>query len=230
MYAMSVKRVDLTGQRFGRLLIIEEGPRACDKYRRVRWVCRCDCGKQTVVTAGNLSSGGTKSCGCLKIENTPVMAIRHGRSYSKEWRCWQYLRNRCTNPKCDQYPNYGGRGISFCDRWKSFDLFFEDMGEAPAPKHTLDRIDVNGNYEPGNCRWATVMEQMSNKRNNRRVDIDGVTKHLSEWARHFGIDHRAIRGRLNLGWSMEDAITTPVRGKAPNGAGRQREIVKKSKI
>lgn len=134
----------------------------------------------------------------------------HG-EVSPEYNAWQCLIYRCTNPASPRFSYYGGRGVTVCERWRnSFDAFLEDMGPRPSPKHSLDRIDNNGNYEPGNVRWATREQQQNNTRKNRLLTHNGVTLSVSAWARRLGIGKGALFYRLNSGWSVEDALTVPI--------------------
>jgi hypothetical protein len=132
------------------------------------------------------------------------------KTHPAEYRAWSCMRTRCTNPKFIDWDLYGGRGIRVCDQWDSFANFFEDMGSKPSPRHSLDRRDSDGNYEPDNCRWATAKEQANNWKNrNKKFSLNGETLTESEWARRIGISRESLRDRINNGWSVEKALTTP---------------------
>ncbi len=160
-----------TGERFGRLLVIELAFRHSivnGKRKNTHWICLCDCGKTVTVATTGLTNK-TRSCGCLHKEQLVARSTKHGHCrrnhVSSEYNSWSSLLERCNNPRCSEYRNYGGRGITVCQRWlNSYSNFFEDMGPKPGPEYSIDRIDVNGNYEPSNCRWATTKEQNENKR------------------------------------------------------------------
>ena len=206
----SPKFRDLTGKRFGRLTVISFGGYA---KKLTKWKCRCDCGTETVVQSGNLSSGTTTSCGCYRREfkrtHGASGAARHGVNRS-EYNCWASMFQRCENPANTNYRHYGGRGIKVCDRWRDFANFIADMGKRPTPKHTIDRIDNNGHYEPGNCRWITQAEQMNNTRRNVYLEHNGQRMTVTQWAEQLGTLQQIISGRLMLGWSVADAVTKPI--------------------
>lgn len=190
---------NLTGQRFGRLLVVE---RAADKKSgtkpKVMWRCRCDCGKEVVVWSSSLVQGTTVSCGCKKR--------KHGYSHKERlYDTWKNMKRRCSDPKNKRYAQYGGRGIKVCAEWEHDYLVFRTwaMSNGYADDLTIDRIDVNGDYCPGNCRWATVEEQMNNMTKNRMISYHGETMSMSRWAERFGVSYGTMNHRIQRGWSME---------------------------
>jgi hypothetical protein len=192
----------LTGQQFGRLTVV--GGAVAAGRRRILWRCACVCGNEKMVRSDHLKSGHTASCGCLP-SGPPSAGRRVDPLYSR----WRKMIARTTNPNDPRYADYGGRGITVCDRWKSFDGFVEDMGPTFSPALTLDRIDNDRGYEPGNCRWATVIEQARNKRSSHLVAFRGHTKTIAEWSELLGLNYDTVRGRLTKqGWSAERALTT----------------------
>jgi len=193
--------------RFGRWEIIEETePHIFSSGRRARmFKCRCDCGNIANVFSCNLKSGKTLSCGCLKNEELRKRSLTHGMSKTKIYNIWILMHRRCNNPKIKDYPNYGGRGIRVCDHWNRFENFYADMGEGP-DKLTLERIDNNGNYNSENCKWATRKEQRRNSRNTRKIEYQGKTKYLIEWAKELKISYHALYKRLWRGHSVEIAF------------------------
>jgi hypothetical protein len=203
------RRTDLTGQRFGRWTVI--GPSArTGAYKR--WLCRCECGQQRRVIADNLERGRSTSCGCHLAEILRHRTMTHGQSNTPEHAAWRRMHSRCYNSRVPSFPCYGGRGISVCRQWHGADGFIRfahDMGQRPSSRHSLDRIDNNGNYAPDNCRWATMREQALNRRTANIIEANGVRRHLTEWATMLGASVETIRGRLRRGWSPEEAVTAP---------------------
>lgn len=198
--------VDKTGQRFGRLLVKS----VASMSPRVSWNCICDCGKTVVVKSSSLGRQ-TNSCGCIRRENTSMLKFSHGDTGSPEHRAWGNMKARCYITSSDFYERYGGRGITVCDRWKnSFANFLADVGRRPSPHHSLDRIKVDGNYEPGNVRWATPDVQANNTSVVSYFEWNGITKTCAEWAKDLGVSRAALKSRLQRGWSIEDAMTSPV--------------------
>ena len=208
--------VDLTGQRFGRLLVTA---RAASRHG-ARFHCICDCGSQVVARASNLRGGYTRSCGCLKYEETSKRRRKHGHSVpeTSEYRTWKSLKGRCNNPNDKAFHNYGDRGITICDRWRnSFENFFADMGPRP-PNLSLERIDNDGNYEPGNCVWDTRRKQNRNQRRTKLTEhkaalirerfLAGLSSR--EIASEFGVTKSTVR-KINRGelWSRSIGWNDP---------------------
>jgi hypothetical protein len=207
---------DLTGRRFGRLVAIKS-----EKTRTGRggWRCKCDCGAENVVTTGNLIKGNSTSCGCLRNEQSADRKRKHGMCGSQKYRAWRNMISRCTIPSATHYPRYGGRGITVCRRWReSIVDFYADMGPKPTPKHTIDRIDNDGNYSCGkcedcianswplNCRWATQKEQRRNTSSFQLLEIAGESKCLTDWCAQYNVNLRTAACRLSHGRSIEQAL------------------------
>ena len=186
-------RLELLGQKFGRLTVIGENGRS--KSRSILWECKCICGKIVSVRADSLRNGATKSCGCLQRQQNPFISITHGRYKSRIYKAWTAMKQRCNNPKSTNYPNYGGRGIKICEQWSKFENFLADMGERPEGM-SIERIDNSLGYFPENCCWATRKEQNRNSRHNHLVTYQGETKCLVEWAEDLEIKYDVLRYRL----------------------------------
>ena len=191
------------GQKFGKLTAIK--PVGRTKHRSIIWLCKCDCGKNKEIPSASLRSGNSKSCGCARAK------IKHGLAYEPEYKPWTAMKYRCDNPNNSVYYKYGGRGISVCPRWYDFALFMQDMGSKPSPKHSIERIDNEGDYTPDNCRWATPKEQAQNTRQNVNVTFNGETMCVTAWAERMGMCPKTLFHRIyNPKMSIEDAITKPV--------------------
>lgn len=183
-------------------------------YSKTMFNCTCKCGSKKVVDPGRLLSGQTKSCGCFRREFIAARNTTHNAAYSHDYNLWCHIRQRCENPKNRQYKNYGARGISICDRWRnSFEDFISDMGPRPSRSHSIDRIDVNGDYEPENCRWIKKAEQSRNTRVNKWIEIEGQRMILADWARLAGVKPELISERLKRGWPVKDAVWISSSGK-----------------
>ena len=203
---------DLTNQLFGRLTVIRRA--GTDMNKKPLWLCRCSCGKQTLVPSQSLKSGATKSCGCLQEEHKKAGNIKHGLRYTRVYKIWLAILQRTGNEKNTDYELYGGRGITVCDEWKNDFMAFYNwaMENGYQENLTIDRIEVNGNYEPSNCRWSTQKEQCNNTRRNRRITLNGKTMTLKQWEEETGINSTLITARIDrLGWSEERALTEPVK-------------------
>jgi len=206
---------DYIGKKIHHLTILKDlGTRSAHCYRVV--LVQCDCEKQTVKEVKFsclFRNPPTKSCGCVKMKNVISSNLSHGMSYTKEHKCWAHMKARCYDKNDNRYPRYGGRGITVCDRWRdSFEAFIEDMGLLPSPKHSVDRIDTDGNYEPTNCKWSTHKEQANNASYNRKITFEGRTQTLAQWSDELGIGRSTITARVDMyGWSLDRALTTPAR-------------------
>lgn len=206
--------IDMTGRVFGRLTVIEM---AGESRRQKTWRCRCVCGREKVVLGGNLRSGITTSCGCRQREtltsNRRKGNKKHGMYGSPEYRVWRAMISRCHDSNTNQYHNYGGRGIHVCDSWRSsFSAFIADMGLRPSADMTIERLNNSEGYSKDNCVWDSKITQGRNKRNNRKITVDGSTRCLSEWAELTGLKRETISRRLALGWSPNDAVSVKLRG------------------
>lgn len=207
------------GERVGKLTVIERAENKVENSKngkpsiRAQWLCQCDCGKRVVVSGHNLSKAlanpegkaGTRSCGCLMGKG----AIKHGMAGTDTYTSWHSMLQRCTNPNYTAFESYGGRGITVCDKWKTFEGFFEDMGVRP-PSLTLERRDVNQGYSKDNCYWATMKEQGNNRRTNRLIEFNGKTQTLQQWCDELGFNKETVKNRLDRGWSVEESLTSPI--------------------
>lgn len=206
--------IDLTNQRFGKLLVIGRDMETEGiKSRELRWICKCDCGGQKTIVSYSLRKGITQSCGCLQVENCRRIGqiTTHGMSGTVEHMTWASMKQRCSNPTAVGYENYGGRGIRVCDRWEnSFENFYTDMGPRPSELHSIERENNDGNYEPNNCFWKTDKEQSNNRRSNHFVEYDGRKLTISQLADLKGLKYSTVAQRIHRGWSVDDAANIPV--------------------
>jgi len=202
---------DVTGQRFGLLTVIKRVKN--DKQGNSKWLCKCDCGNEKIVRLSCLKRSTTPSCGCLTIKNIKKANTKHKLSKTRIYRIWKGMKHRCYCPSSNGYELYGGRGVTVCNEWNEFTPFYEWAKISGYQENlTIDRIDVNGNYEPSNCKWSTGKEQANNRRNNHIITYNGETHTLSEWANKYNIPVGLLADRVNRShWTFEKAITTPKR-------------------
>ncbi len=199
-----MKLVDITGQRFGRLTAVS---RAESDGSNAWWLCLCECGAQARVRLCHLKSGSIKSCGCGPKGRH---RSQHGMTYTRVYRIWRQMHQRCENPKAEGYENYGGRGIKVDTRWDQFPNFFEDMGECPSKGHTIDRIDTNKGYGKDNCKWSTWKEQHRNRRDNHVITAFGQTKCVTEWAEEYKLAVSTLKNRIyRANLPPEEALKAP---------------------
>lgn len=200
------RRIDLLGQRFGRLTVIEETSQRANGS--ILWKCRCDCGNTVLVRSNHLRRGGVLSCGCFNKEK----GVTHGDTHTHLYATWRSLKDRCNNPNHPQYKDYGGRGIKVCDEWNgNYEAYREwsllnGYADTKRGDCTIDRIDVNGNYEPSNCRWVDMKAQCRNRRNNVVIECDGESHCLSEWAEMLGEPYQKLVSRHRRGWKPHEIL------------------------
>lgn len=203
-------RVIAAGHRFGRYTVIEEAPRR-GKHRM--FLCRCDCGNEGVAYLSNLTKGHTQSCGCYKTVRMVEANIIHGEARGAgtvEFNTWLEIRRRCFNPNCKSYKDYGARGITMHEGWRNdYPAFVAHVGRKPTPAHSIERINNELGYEPGNVTWATRTEQNRNTRATHWVEFRGERKALAEWAAIAGLGPSVVLNRLKRGWSVERTLTEP---------------------
>jgi len=203
---------NLIGQRFGRLLIIKRI--LTITKRRLRWLCKCDCGNQKIILSDSLKSGKTKSCGCLQKETAKIFSTKHGLYQLNIYNSYHNMKQRCNNPNNHAYKDYGGRGIKVCKRWsgsRGFLNFLEDMGQPPTNKYQIDRINNNKGYYKRNCRWVVSKNNNRNRRDNLIIEYDNKKQCMSAMAEEYNMNPHVLRDRLSSGQSIEKALLTPVR-------------------
>ena len=208
--------VDLTGQRFGRLTVVEIAYRKRDQQgdMRIFWSCKCDCGNTCIVSRNNLRKGSTKSCGCLR-EEVSHKGKTHGMYGTRINRIWNGMKSRCSYSSCQDYKYYGGKGVTYCEEWKNFSSFYEwAMENGYQDGMSLERIDVNGNYEPSNCKWVSPREQRYNMTTSLKFTIDGETKCLAEWCELYNISYQTVYKRLKVQkLGIYEALTKPIKAR-----------------
>lgn len=200
---------DLTGQRFGRLTVIEKA-KNIGEY--TTWKCKCDCGNMLITRGNSLKSGRTKSCGCYnhEVRINQKIFLTHGMSKTRQFVIWYHILERCHNVKDKEYKNYGGRGITVCNKWLTFEGFWEDMQEGYSDKLTIDRIDTNKGYYKENCKWSTPTQQANNRRNNVFFTAFGVTDTLANLCRIFNATYKTVFSRVRYqNMDIETALTKP---------------------
>lgn len=206
-----MRKLDLSGDRFGRLLAIKLLPKRLNSAKR-HWLCRCVCGQSVAVETSALRSGKTQSCGCLQRERASLISKTHGMSSSPTWRSWRSMLARCTDVNHIRFEDWGGRGIDVDPRWMSFESFLSDMGTRPSNNHTIERRENDKGYWPWNCRWATHKEQANNTRRSVFLEFNGECKTLTQWCEQLDLNYWAVRSRLvRFGWSVDRALTTPTK-------------------
>lgn len=204
-----MKRIDLTGQQFGRLKVQKFA--FTNKRYVAHWHCLCSCGTELTVASTHLRTGHTTSCGCYASEKTTLRnkeAATHGMHKSPEFSVWSKIIERCENPNNRKYPIYGGAGVSICAEWRhDFKAFFDHVGPRPDATYSIDRKDGTKGYEPGNVRWATIFEQNNNKRTNVFIEHNGMRQTVAQWARDLGITTRKFHYRLSVGWPTSKVLS-----------------------
>jgi len=200
--------INLIGQRFGHLTVLERAEN--NRHNQTRWRCRCECGSEKVVLQSTLARGDAKSCGCLSSRNRIGDRTRsHGKTGSTTYAVYRAMMQRCYDKNADRYADYGGRGIYVCDRWQTFQGFYADMGDRPSGM-TLDRLDNSGPYSPENCQWRSYKSQARNRRTNRLLTFGGETLCVAEWGERTGIKPATIHRRIFVyEWPVERALTEP---------------------
>jgi len=197
--------IDIKDKTFGKLKAIRFYEKRGKKQRHY-WLFQCDCGNTKVINKDIVMRGQTKSCGCLASKLKSERKLTHGYTGTKVYNTWTTMKQRCNNPNNSKYYAYGGRGITLCERWSNFENFLNDMGEPPTEKHSIDRIDNDGNYEPSNCRWAEIHIQANNTRNNLFIEYQGKVKTLSQWCLEKNIVYSKALHRYNKGYNISTIL------------------------
>ena len=227
------KPVDLTGQRFGMLTVLGVSkdvyidPKRGSHYKK--WDCKCDCGRiisvrTSALTCGGNSRGHTRSCGCERMQHMLETRIIHGESKTRIYKIWIGIKKRCYNKNCKSYENYGGRGIRVCEEWENdYEAFKKwSLENGYNDLLTVDRVNVDGDYSPENCRWVNHHVQANNTRSNRLITFNGKTQTLSDWASEYNINYSTLFSRLYRGWSIEESLLTPI---GEYVAGQRKKVI-----
>ena len=208
----------LPGAQYGRLTVVKKAEplRSAKGHLYQRWECRCECGGTILAPDGDLRKGCYVSCGCWRLKAIGIRQLKHGESIktktTKEYRAWRGMLKRCYYPKYENYHNYGGRGVSVCVEWRnSFDTFLADMGRAPSPRHSIDRIDNEIGYCKTNCQWSLPDKQALNRRTTVFITYRGETRCVKDWARHLGMLQSTLQSRIAKGWPPHKAFIPPLK-------------------
>jgi len=200
-----MKKLDLIGRRFAKLVVLKEHPERRNGH--VQWECICDCGTKSIVQGVHLVSGHTQTCGCSRMKHLQTVNVTHGMSKTGLYHIWSSMKSRCYYKKNASFYRYGRRGISVCREWEKFENFYEwAINNGYKPGLSIDRIDNNGNYEPSNCKWSTIIEQANNMSNNKKMEHNGKTKTIAEWCRVYGMKRDFAYRRAKKGLTMTEII------------------------
>ena len=206
-----MRKIEMVGRQFGKWAVLEEVEKRNNKRA---FKCRCDCGTEAVVMGDNLRSGGSTQCQSCSSKLKGGLHGTHGQTGQRIYNIWRGIKARCRNPSSSLYKNYGARDIWVCDRWfDNFEAFLNDMGPCPSAQHQIDRINNDGPYVPGNCRWVLPKQQQNNKRNNVVISFQGEERSVAEWAQALGVNESTLHMRLRAGWSPVRVLSVPVRAK-----------------
>ncbi len=210
-----MSKINRIGIKYGKLTVIKEAENR--RGGKILWECICDCGNRVVVPSGDLATGHTQSCGCIRIKNLIKRNSSHGKSKTRLYRIWCAMKSRCTNKNYTSYCHYGGRGIQICEGWKNFENFEEWANNNGYEDNlSIERIDVDGNYEPNNCKWITIGEQANNTTHSRYITYLGERKTVRDWAKDVGLEYSCLFYRLDNGWDIQKALEIPSRAKKNN--------------
>jgi hypothetical protein len=208
------QKTDITGQKFGKLLVLSYSEKKTKDKKRMVW-CQCDCGNKKEITAANLVSGMSKTCGCERVETARKTFTKHGYRSHPMYHRWAAMMQRCYDENSHEFKNYGARGIKVCERWKeSFWNYAEDLGLPPFPSASIDRVVNDGDYCPENCRWVSNKEQSTNRRTTKILEFNGKKMCIADWERKLGFCLGSLKKRFAVGLTVEQALSIP---KIPKG-------------